>query len=386
MSYKTWLHTAIVVAATFLLLEVSTALALFHLGHIRKWDRFVIDYSEGSTATSQFFRKIVKKLGAQNPDKIADVTISSDPKPLFVFDEKLGYSIAPGVHAIEIRQNSEKNPLAREFTATIRQDHSRATSYRTRCADQQIHLFGDSQIWGWGNNDEQTMPWLLQARYPNYQVINHAQVGYGNVQSLIQLQEIKGELSDNDVFVIAYAEYMNMRNVAAPTFLRSIDVSEWAENYSDRASFPFGAIERGELVVRRVGMECTTNKGWCDKPDPAVEDMHAVTRAILGRLFDVPEARGALLFLTGNDDDPVVASARQQQIPVIDARSRKGYLELDTFMPLDGHGGPITQYLYFARLREFLEKSNWVSRQAQGVQRDCSPAPTNVRTESGKAG
>jgi hypothetical protein len=98
---------------------------------------------------------------------------SVEPAPLFVPDDRLGYTSSPGRHLVSISLGRK----TMSFVMTVPQRGERATSYEELARAHSIYVFGDSFVLGWGNNDEQTMPWLLQQRFPDYRVVNLAQDG-----------------------------------------------------------------------------------------------------------------------------------------------------------------------------------------------------------------
>jgi hypothetical protein len=98
---------------------------------------------------------------------------------------------------------------------TLRITHS-ADGYETPRAKEEIWLFGCSFTHGWSLNDEQTYPWLLQERFPEYEVVNFGVSGYGTIHSLLQFRDAL-KLKHPKVAVLAYAAFHDERN----TFLRN---------------------------------------------------------------------------------------------------------------------------------------------------------------------
>jgi hypothetical protein len=95
----------------------------------------------------------------------------------------------------------------------------------TSAARPQIWIFGCSFTHGWSLSDEQTYPWQVQRRIPEYEVVNFGVSGYGTVQSLIQFREALEQRSRSDVAIIAYASFHDERNTFSRDGLSTVDLS-----------------------------------------------------------------------------------------------------------------------------------------------------------------
>jgi hypothetical protein len=74
------------------------------------------------------------------------------------------------------------------FPSKLRITHPLAT-YTDRRSKPEIWIMGCSFTHGWSLNDQDTYPWLLQARLPQYVVVNYGVEGYGTLHALLQLRE-----------------------------------------------------------------------------------------------------------------------------------------------------------------------------------------------------
>jgi hypothetical protein len=78
---------------------------------------------------------------------------------------------------------------------------------------KQIWIFGCSFTYGLCLNDPDTYPWLLQERFPDFEVVNFGVGGYGTIQSLIQLKEaLAAGRKPPAVLIIAYVNLHDLRN------------------------------------------------------------------------------------------------------------------------------------------------------------------------------
>jgi hypothetical protein len=76
-----------------------------------------------------------------------------------------------------------------------------------------IWVFGCSFVQGWGLDDDDTLPWKLQERFPDYDVVNFGVGGYGTLQSLRQFRRALGGRPKPLVAVLVYADFHDERNV-----------------------------------------------------------------------------------------------------------------------------------------------------------------------------
>jgi len=121
----------------------------------------------------------------------------------------LGYSHLPGKFKV---------PLGSDYVFNVnhRRDSLRIThpveTNRKFSGKEKIWIFGCSITHGWSVNDEETFPWLLQERLPEYKVVNFGVTGYGTIHSLIQFRDALNRKPPK-VVVLAYCKFHNIRNI-----------------------------------------------------------------------------------------------------------------------------------------------------------------------------
>ncbi|MDP3920784.1 MAG: SGNH/GDSL hydrolase family protein [Candidatus Omnitrophota bacterium] len=130
---------------------------------------------------------------------------------LYAKDAKLGHTHLAGKH----RAVSNRDP-SHSFILTHGSDTLRVTSPPERTPQHdtrsEIWIFGCSYTHGWGINDWETYPWLLQERYPEYHVINFGVTAYGTIHSLIQFEQRIASGRKPACVVLAYSGRHDMRN------------------------------------------------------------------------------------------------------------------------------------------------------------------------------
>ena len=275
---------------------------------------------------------------------------SSEPSPLFVGHPTWGYTIAPGDYAIRI--HDEMTAHDHVFRARVLPDGSRATRHDAVPDDPRpkIYLFGDSWMWGWGNQDEHTVGWLLQGWLPRSNVRNLAQNGYGNVQALVQIREMASALRPEDTVVLAYGDFFDPRNVAAPSRLREFHIARELEEDETRLTHP-----RAALVGGRIQIDSVELAGDHAGQDPDARQMQEVTVGILREVVERVPGPVVLAYLQGADTSPVLSRAAEMSIHVADLRPRPGQNEWDDFQPFDVHPGPLADYHFAEKLYRALQ-------------------------------
>lgn len=279
---------------------------------------------------------------------------SVDPQPLYILDQRLGYTTHRGRYKVAFTAAGKTY----RFNFTAPQDGVRLTNHFRKNSDRSIYVFGDSIILGWGNNDEQTMPWLLQGKFPDYNVINLAQNGYGNTHSVIQYKMIENNVGSNDVVILGYGEFYLIRNYGAPSFVRMI-----SRGVEQRLADPEGFADvrypvarlgpNGELTIDYIKLLCKKNAGYCDGKDPDYSSMVEATKPIL-QFFSTVKAKVILAYISGPDNDPVIKYAREIGLPVADIRIDKRSPEWSDFGEFDSHPSQVAQYNYYQKLAAAL--------------------------------
>jgi hypothetical protein len=159
--------------------------------------------------------ELMARLTGIDPWAKADLQIHVTPGGrLFTPHPMRGYTQLPGAFVVTLHDGYS-------FTLThlpsgLRVTHPLATSSETPLKPA-IWIMGCSFTHGWSLNDQDTYPWLLQERLPEYEVVNHGVEGYGTLHALLQLREALITQRPPRVVVYAYASLHDERN----TFLRN---------------------------------------------------------------------------------------------------------------------------------------------------------------------
>lgn len=160
-------------------------------------------------------------------------------KPEYAYEanDSLGISLKPGNYVITLNNKIH-------FSATHNHNNQRLTPYTAvDSTEQSIAFLGCSFTYGYGVNDDETFISNLQTSYPNWSFDNYGVIGYGSVQSLLQLKEIirKGE---TNAVLLTFSSFHFMRNALTQTYRKNLKLgyahsAEAVDSVMKKARFPF---------------------------------------------------------------------------------------------------------------------------------------------------
>lgn len=355
---KNSLFTAILLGFLFLVVEAGAAVMLFHSGNLQGRTSAKFDYSEGRLATLVFARKVMAVFSLPQ-----NVETTTTPFPAYQLDPEMGYSFIP--NPIRFEATLKRGGRQHKHMVTAISKDERATSYVPVEADRKLWIFGDSVIMGGGNNDEHSMAWLLQARFPEVELRNFATSGHGNVQALLKLRARAEALTEDDVLLFGYGDYLNLRNARNPSLVNIYRSASFEKLHPEGLTLPLGQLVDGALQIDAVAMDCDVDPEFCAAGDPSYEAQAEVTSAILREFAGLTPARTVVAYLEGADDDPVLETARALGLTIIDLRLNEALNQTDDFYPFDTHPGPLAHFHFFKRVERALV--------AEGI----LPAPPN---------
>jgi hypothetical protein len=309
-------------------------------------------YPVGS-ATLDLARNVVAKIKGRHSDELI-VTI--DHGPLFRSDEALGYGMYPGKYRI----TESRYGLQHRFDLTVDDAGHRASSTMASTSPRHLYISGDSGMFGWGLNDDETVPWLLQRRFPNYDVVNLSLTSYSTVQALIELKHAEPKVTAADVVVLTYHPITNGFNVASDQMLgflaTGFEHQLGDSNLIGHMVIPFGYIDsRDRLQLAHYGVVACAHAGaapsQCPPRQLSQEAANQVTEQAFDEILAATPAHVMVAVLSGPDSDPVVAHLRSKGVLIADLRVDKSAPDTLDVVSIDQHPGPF----WHRRTAESLE-------------------------------
>lgn len=165
-----------------------------------------------------------------------DYSIKSKPSNAYIGHKDLGIQLNPGRYSISI--NKKVN-----FIANHEEGNHRLVPGNANPDSADVLFLGCSFTYGYGVYDNQNFPALIQKQFPENSVQNSGVIGYGTVQSLMQLKEVlkKGNLK---AVLLNFSSFHFIRNGLSQQYRSNLKIgyersSSNVKNEMKTARFPY---------------------------------------------------------------------------------------------------------------------------------------------------
>ncbi|MEL7223131.1 MAG: hypothetical protein AAGJ93_17535, partial [Bacteroidota bacterium] len=164
-----------------------------------------------------------------------DYKVVSTPVNAFIGDPQMGIALNPGIYQIQLNEGLT-------FQTTHLENGTRLVKNRKNDT-LQVLILGCSFTYGYGVDDEEHFSSLLQADFPDLGLQNAGVIGYGTLQSWMQLQEIL-ETNPPETVLLHFSSYHFMRNTLSPQYRSNLKIgyqrsSQHIDNLMQSARFPY---------------------------------------------------------------------------------------------------------------------------------------------------
>jgi hypothetical protein len=349
----------VVVAIAALAVESFSAYVLY-----RHYARLEHPFYPAGSATLELARNVAAKAEGHPGD---EVVVTIDHGPLFRANTILGYSMYPGTYRITERRYHQSHV----FDLTVDEHGRRITSATAKTGTRRIYLAGDSAMFGWGLNDDETMAWLLQSRFPNYDVENLSLTSYSTVQTLLELEHADPKVAPEDTVVIAYHPPLtNDFNVASDEmlfFLRTgFEHQLGDDDLVHHMVIPFGTIDaQGKLEIQHYAVVACARPAAPASECPPRQLAPDQSNLIAERAFDAVLAAHpghvVIALLGGEESDPVLEHLRSSGVMIADLRREKSEPDATDAVTIDQHAGPFWHHSLAERLGNYLDQMHLVN-------------------------
>ena len=290
---------------------------------------------------------------------------------LYEGDLLLSYRHRKGASST-IRQ-AARTPLQKDmvYSPHIDEQGFRRMTGRPEKWDEELWFFGESFTFGWGVEDDEPYPALIQKKLPNIFVSNFSHNGYGNLQYVIQLLEaVQNGVSKKTTAVFVYSDFHTLRNGRRAWHLERVGVDA---TFSAPAALEFRPVGQNCLQGLRRKWQLPERKfltreeaGEGEPTYPALgfllgitNELHCmvdITKQIFTRLRDISLAHGitpVFAYHNALSLDPVVEYVRQLGYKMVDLTVDPAEPDM-TFAPVDGHpSAKAHRYYADAFVRQF---------------------------------
>ena len=337
-------------------LECTSSYVLF-----RHYSRLNKSFHPAGSSTSLLLKHLYARF-IEGRHEVVELSINHGH--VFRANDVLGFLMNPGSYEITEDFDSQRH----RFQLTVDGMGRRITSYMPVDATRRIYVTGDSAMFGWGLDDEQTAPWLLQTRLPHYQVVNLSLTGYSTIQTLLKLKQIISKFSADDILILTHHRGDNESNVVSPEVLADLssgfEEQLGDENFIRTVAIPYGLIDaKGNLAIRRIHLSCfrhTLAPGCVRSAANASEAMEVTIRAF-DEIIAMCPGHVVVAFLSGDDDDPVIQHLRSKAVTIVDLRASKDDPDVDDLVATDNHPGPFLHHRFYVGLVNALLRNHLVN-------------------------
>lgn len=219
--------------------------------------------------------------------------------------------------------------------------------------DQFILFFGDSQTFGEGVSDTDTIPALVQQGAPGYQVYNYAYKGYGPHQMLKKLESNSLVREVPEYRGIAFYQYFGFH---VPRTVGTMAYISWAGGGAPyyqldsnaqpqyQGSFATGRFS-ATLFYWLLGKSAIAKHYGVELPSQLTKADYDLVCRIIAKsrktfLNQYPGSRFIVLVgMTNGEGDPVVEKCLKREIEYVDLRNIHNQ-EVGLEFPHDGHFTP----------------------------------------------
>ncbi len=166
-----------------------------------------------------------------------DYQVDMQPAYAYLADDSLGIALKPGNYSIVLNN-------AVHFDAIHTTENRRFTPGATPDSNKaKVTFLGCSFTYGYGVNDNETFAANIQENHPEWQLENQGVIGYGTVQSLLQLEKIILE-GETDAVLLNFSSFHFMRNSLSQTYRKNLKLgyahsSESVDTVMADAKFPY---------------------------------------------------------------------------------------------------------------------------------------------------
>jgi len=293
---------------------------------------------------------------------------------LFMPHPTLGYTGLPGTYVATM-------PTGYSYRVTHLPSGLRIThplhSYAA-LQKPEIWIFGCSNTYGLTLNDEETFPWLLQERFPEYEVVNFGMNGYGTTHSAMHFREALKSKTPK-VVILAYAGFHDDRNTlsrsrrkrVAPNYrLGGPPVHPNARLENGELRYSVEQVEYREFPLMRHSALVHYLEGRYIAHDKSRHQNRAVTLAIIADMADLARKNGATFAIAGiHNAQETLSWAKDNGIPGVDISVDRTIPE-NTNLPHDPHPSAVANRKFADRLEAFLMEN--ILQQTEPIERSTA--------------
>lgn len=275
-------------------------------------------------------------------------------------DSLLGYKGKPGRFELLLKDSLH-------FVVTHDEDGWRICRDSIEEAQKpEIWIYGCSFSHGYGVNDKETYPWLLQSALPQFRVRNFAMDGYSTLHSYLQLKSGLKKGRPPVLVILAYGAFHNQRNTANRYWQKALHGQQIAEGIS----YPFVRLDENDsLHIRHdqlgyhplplqqhLALLSLLEEKWNRSEDRGLQSQR-VTEVLIQRMFETCKKHKINFLLAGiyqhHDTEAMLRLFHLENVHTLDISQDLNKPEL-RILPGNGHPNAKAHALMYTQLADYL--------------------------------
>jgi hypothetical protein len=278
-------------------------------------------------------------------------------------DSLLGYKGKPGQFDLLLSDSLR-------FGVTHDADGWRVTAADSVRRDSlpEIWIFGCSFTHGFGVNDHENFPWLLQAWLPKYKVRNFGMDGYGTLHAWLLLRQLLSSGGRPAAVVLAHGAFHEQRNTANRYWHKALHGQQIAEDIR----YPFIRYDENDSLVLRyskleyhllplqkqLALLSLVEEQWNKSEEKGLRSAY-ITEILIERIHKLCQNAGAKFILAGIYRHPQTSKMLEifhlDQVPTVDVSEDLEKPDL-RILPGNGHPNAKAHASMADKLLQFLQK------------------------------
>lgn len=236
-------------------------------------------------------------------------------------------------------------------------------------ARPEIWVFGCSFTHGYGVNDSETYPWLLQTQFPQYKVMNYGMDGYGTLQNWLLLKSLLDAGKRPALVILAYGAFHDQRNTANRYWHKALHGQQIAESMrypflrltdKDSLQLHYGKIEYHPLPFQKqLALLALIEENWNQNEDAGLRSKF-VTELLIERMVNASHNAGSKFILTGiyqhPDTEKMLKIFQLSNVQTVDISQDLSQLKL-RILPGNSHPNGIAHRLMADKLIQYLQNN-----------------------------
>jgi hypothetical protein len=296
--------------------------------------------------------------------------------------DDLGIQVTPGGSFFAKHPTLGYTHLSGNFTITLKDGYSfrvthllntlRVThplqTYAKNNKNREVWIFGCSFTHGWSLNDQETYPWLLQKKFPQYEVVNFGVSGYGTIHSLIQFQKALSSGKIPEIVILTYASFHDERYIFSRN--RRKYIVPWTKlgplyqpyarlSQNGKLNYYFDVVGYREFPLMRYSALIHFIEIMYNKYEDLLYQSHQVTKALTLEFARIAHKNNIILVVAGITLDSqtsyLLSFIKENGMMAVDISVDLNNKE-NTNFPHDNHPSASANKKYADKLEKYLRR------------------------------